>query len=1232
MRLSDATKALFSEGVLGNTVLQDLSLPAESFPDAGSWNQFPDLSDDDATRLRTSAFASPPRLKKNSTPLDATTVANKKKTFISLNAASVRYSPTHRVWPKEDVYAAQQRLVYGCSLMVMRIHRGATGWSDPFMVVTGPMAVAPNGDLTLTRDIFGLAPDAPLPSIVDGFQFPEILSPTTVSLLPDPRAWVPTLTSHSALDNLRTSGACLTIVDSSKLCNMVIVYDAGETSATLFDDIDLGLFAPVDPTKPGCFNDDTMLAWFMDSPAPPDPRTTNLWTPRGFKAKNVAVDEVAPVLPILDEAIQQTVTYAPCPNEKQAFRLHRHMEASDMAGHVLVGACVHFPLGVAAPVGLSWKPGDLSIDQFQAVLLDLTDGDPGSAAWLDNPVFQTWFEAASNSPDAFCVDAFTHSTLVKLFPETGPPQGLSLRLHQEWAILAQFLWDHAFAAAVAGTSKDNTATLLRKYAEALLVANNDGGQATALHHEWGFAESVYRLPFLARLRPLMHQPLVEQNKLCILYQAVATDLPTYVSHLLPIQVASSSRNNPVLIPPLLSVADTPVDADDSVTTDHQAGTVPIASLITAPTTPQNNVFKRLASNPAHPQPPAKRSLLLTAAPAPVPATPNPTVSFQFPGVGTLTGLPSTAPTQPVVTLPRFDPHAVRASLVANIALSEDAQWLLPFTLKGQSPLPTPPPPPPGQLKVRSAALQTAIRQSKAAAAAGKTIINNEVVTFEFSRELMFSSCTSRLSVARYSFLLSYRMALSTDPAPVTLLPPSQQYDSDYFFAPGQIQPDLALLFKAAHQKLEKHTSVGALAQWFKDQVGRAQASEDDAEVECRLVQSFFTTEVIMALQACNFHSGYQCDTNEEPKHLITPWSFLKSIEAFASAKSCRIPVGGCTATQLADIITNIVWLLHTMCNDFRDADHIKFGHSPFSRFSPLAGHLMSLIAQLRHSRMVEAWASAKITGSKRERLTLAVFIAVAELFKLYTQWMDPRQVPRDTYLTARIKQDLDLTLLTPAIDSDFKRKSPILEKWRAQIAYFQHSQIHLEMPREGFFSQETPLCYQPRSDSNSGGSSSANAARSTTRNRSSDSRNDRSADSRNDRSSGQSGESSRRESRKARTCMMSRVASGSTKEIQAIMNEINRGKSGSDVIRPPMCQLIGEQARKPLCFRFISVDGGGCTSHNCTFQHIDLQDASWIRRNVPEAFMRDFLAFLEKREVAIHIRPTPCFRRFLDRR
>jgi hypothetical protein len=154
-------------------------------------------------------------------------------------------------------------------------------------------------------------------------------------------------------------------------------------------------------------------------------------------------------------------------------------------GYLLVPKVIRFPHGMTLPVGLVMRPTAINVEKLRALFpVFAVPSKDGDTKWLDNAILEAWLTAAANNPKTFVMPAYPHSYMVAAFPDTSPPVAVSIRIHQEWALLAYLVWDHATASAE-GNSKNNQANRLANYASALLAANNVTGPA-ALSNIWGW--------------------------------------------------------------------------------------------------------------------------------------------------------------------------------------------------------------------------------------------------------------------------------------------------------------------------------------------------------------------------------------------------------------------------------------------------------------------------------------------------------------------------------------------------------------------------------------------------------------------------------------------------------------------------------------------------------------------------------------------------------------------------
>jgi hypothetical protein len=231
----------------------------------------------------------------------------------------------------------------------------------------------------------------------------------------------------------------------------------------------------------------------------------------------------------------------------------------------------------------------------------------------------------------------------------------------------------------------------------------------------------------------------------------------------------------------------------------------------------------------------------------------------------------------------------------------------------------------------------------------------------------------------------------------------------------------------------------------------------------------------------------------------------------------------------------------------------------------------------------------------------------------------------------------------------------VLSSWKCQIEVFTYNNLSRSLPSDGFFAKPTPPCFLPKPTNTTGGpypepirsrpdgrqSDEDSRLRRQREQRDRDQerrsqrdrddherRSQRDRDHERDRDRGREGEFSRR-GRKARGPLLLIDAASATKPIHEIMEEVNRGRADADRVKGPACKIAGRGPNRPICFRYCSSDGQGCTNSRCQFHHIDLSEPNWIRDKVPDTFLPNLLAFLDTPEVARHYKATPGLRTFL---
>jgi hypothetical protein len=1211
MNFKTATNLQFQEGKIGQLYLDTLSLPSDTFPHEGSWNQFHALTPDEASALRRHTASSPPIEDNKSSPLTPGSSAHQLASFSKLNAGAVRFSPSHLLWKSEDILALHQRQSFGSALMMLTVYREDGTFSDPFLCVTGPVATPLQGETFDTRTIFNLDEESPLPLVHGDIRLPELIAPTTVSLSATSRDWIETTAPSQLLLQARSQGQFLTILDSTPLHSTVPILDATDSTWTRLQSekvfLKAGLWGPAVVSASGDLKLDkpTINNWTKTSIAPPDPQSHSDW-PIGSTADPIPTRVT-------------TGAYRPSLTAAMAHMQPPSETPGKFPGFLLVPRFLRFPISALLPVGLVLDPNEVTALSFRCLVTAMAaPRQDGLTKWLDNVMLDTWLQAAANDPTAFAVPAFTHSHFVSSFPATNV-FALSIRLHQEWSLLSQLIWDHAFATAT-GSRDNNMALRLRNYAQSLVAANNFAVGDSAMSQTWGYIDSIYSHPFLARLRSPTDASLGEhRGKWTAFSEASDADLPAYIQPIPCLQITLPPRNQPTC-PPIHSTLDGPSPPD--------GGTLHLLDdpldMEAAPTDPllARSGKRSLAYDPFAASPsPAKTRTRRTTAAGDADRTLASSLAHEVEVVAVITDTP----------LDDFDPVAMAIVVSAKPMLADP--WSLPYQLTGQNPMPF------SDNPTCSAPMATAIRQSTPSLTEADT---QKSGGFEFSRELMITSAhQSRDVVNRIAFWLSFRCSQVGDPPFQTITLPAHKFADDYHFAPGRLNPALLPLFQAAYGKLPTTHVFTNLVTWFTQQCAEAAAETTCAGPECRIDPGFFTTPIVQAIQNFAFKSG---NFYAAPDSIITPWHFLRSLPEFQTQAIARIPATGLRALQLIDIICNIDFMFHLLSRDYNDFGTVGTGHSPYSRFSPLSGHLLLLAAFFQQRRIQSFW-DTSLSPSARLSYTKAIFIAMSDLFAIYDSWQAPKYQPALTFNAARVGHETHLVLLSPNIDPSGRRKAAALKEWRDSIAVFSLARLQCEVPTEGLFAKPTPSFFAPlppvsaaparpgsheaasASSSNQASSlarSGTNWQASTARSTSSNSRN------RVTSSVASSGESTNGD--KAREPLLKRTHDF-VKSLGEVVHEVNATLAPALQLKVPNFIPSGSSRPIMLCFRFASVGGPGCTrGSRCRYAHIDLADAARARDHVPAEFYRKLLALLGHAEVARYYSPTAAFTSFLGSR
>jgi hypothetical protein len=98
---------------------------------------------------------------------------------------------------------------------MVKVSREDGTFSDPFLCITGPMAIPLQGEVFDTRMVFDLNDEEPLPLVHGASRLPELIAPTSFSLSASPREWIEATAPSQLLLKARSHGRFLTVLDSS---------------------------------------------------------------------------------------------------------------------------------------------------------------------------------------------------------------------------------------------------------------------------------------------------------------------------------------------------------------------------------------------------------------------------------------------------------------------------------------------------------------------------------------------------------------------------------------------------------------------------------------------------------------------------------------------------------------------------------------------------------------------------------------------------------------------------------------------------------------------------------------------------------------------------------------------------------------------------------------------------------------------------------------------------------
>jgi hypothetical protein len=421
--------------------------------------------------------------------------------------------------------------------------------------------------------------------------------------------------------------------------------------------------------------------------------------------------------------------------------------------------------------------------------------------------------------------------------------------------------------------------------------------------------------------------------------------------------------------------------------------------------------------------------------------------------------------------------------------------------------------------------------------------------------------------------------------------------------------------------------------WFKTAVLNAQHRDAAEGPPCSIHPDFFDNPTVNAIKHLSFATiAHIKSAKDLTDGSLSVYNYIRMNETHASKTVPTIPADGFSAGALYDLLTNVYFLLHLLFVDVRYFDIVGQGHSPFSRLSTFAGHILLLATPYASRSFQQIW--DKKPTAERLTYTCAFFHSLDALFSIYLQWEYETFSADKTFIPAATTDSpTTLHFLLPYV----RAKTPTellakrLEDWRKEIEWTTITRIKQAPPDKGVFLKETPACVLP---------SSVPRVSFHTPPSYYDKRPSEHPQSRPSRlppvvsdpprpplreqpSNPATGESSR-----AVKCLFRPAPGQSFQPIAQILRKLNEGRT--DKLRVPSFPNHANVNVQP-CFAHCSEGSTGCPKgeRDCRFAHLDLCQPVNIRRHVPSAFFQDVMTFLRVPEIARLVTATDDLENFM---
>jgi hypothetical protein len=1031
--MTEATaKPLFDTGKVGSGLATAEALPSV-FSGATSWNSVQPGPAGQAKMVEQVFGVAPER---NGTFLDGTKRSQDslRKELLTANIRAMRAHSQSRIWNNTDRYELNPRLDFGGCMLLARFRRPDGSLSKPLVVFSGPTATLFKGKVLDSNTVFGVDPtQAVRPEMAPGAQFPEYLAPFALAFGSSSRTL---FRGHSpstpvSSESISANAGIFVCPDGRDLMRLVPVRDATGEIMTHVDGNDLlytediWIQDTLDETSGSTqMNQDGISQWCIGpSPGPPL-LTMDPWSPSLSRTPPDDVPDEASSRP---PTISNTVIISH-PSVGGPSNTHD-------GGFLLVPRLIRLPTNANLPVGFVVDPSAITFVELLSVLSYLIgEVTTDHLNWFNHALIEAWFRAVRAAPDQFSVplepfDAFKTTLQLHASDATCFDQHL---LHLEWEIHHQLHLDFLFAT-ITGRTNINQWTY---YTEAV-VAEANATSPDQLSPLLGFSASIFRCPYGFCARPPKQKTWLEKFLLEAYLVNPNPSLPAHVQHLerFPIgpftrkEALQQHRPMPILYAP--SPLSTPIrkrDAPETQLVDLQA-----------------NLFAAFTSATTGNSPPKR------ARPT-APTTMTGAVQQPLGDIGT------SAPQSGVMasassSLACFDPNQV--SVAAPI--STTTKWRLPAGRPDQSPLPSGLP---GGASPHPPAVTVALKLYQVAADASPDTKDNPCFLFRYDTMDAAGSPSGDL-VRKAAYFGAFCFPDSTEVFP--LQGHTGPYSANNLICPGFLGQEFVEKLVPSLGKSPTSAQYTNLLGWLKTETKRAALQSHLEGPQCTFDSRFFDTNTVGALQCLGFSSGNLLDSLDimPTNNCLTPWHFLKSLTSLASLPEPRLPAAGLSIPHIKMLLKNVFFLFHLLYRDYRHSDTLGQGHSTFSRFSPLAGHLLAFFDAFNDDALQNLWDSQP--ASDKLRRTEVFFYTLGDLFSIFEEWMRPKFQPATTFLRGTLGACSEATLLLPSV----RRLGDLLEdnlvQWHQTMSdTFSIRALHASIPRDGLYGRTTPALFLPK--------------------------------------------------------------------------------------------------------------------------------------------------------------------------